>query len=57
VPYAVGSAINKASHTVTIALGVAAVIAIIAAILVVRRKTSQLEDVAEAAYPGPLPDH
>lgn len=57
VPYAVGSAIDKASHTVTITLAAAALIAIVAAILLIRRKASQLEDAAEAAYPGPLPDH
>ncbi len=57
VPYAVGSAINKASHTATLALGVAAIIATVAAILLVRRKAARLEDAAEAAYPGLLPDH
>ncbi|MDE3202621.1 MAG: DedA family protein [Acidobacteriota bacterium] len=56
VPYAVGSAVNKASHTLTIVLGALAAVVIVAAIVVVRRKASQLEAAAEAAYPGPLPE-
>ncbi|MHB1444996.1 MAG: DedA family protein [Acidimicrobiales bacterium] len=56
IPYAVGSAIDKASHTITIAFGVAAVIVVVVGVLLVRRKATQLEAAAEAAYPGPLPD-
>lgn len=57
VPYGVGSSINKASHTVTIALGAVAAVAVIASILLIRRKAGQLAAAAEAAYPGSLPDH
>lgn len=57
VPYAVGSSINKASHTATIVLGIAAAVVIVAGIVLVRRKAARLEDEAEAAYPGPLPEH
>jgi len=56
VPYAVGNAIKHTSHTIAIVLGIAAVVVIVAAIVLVRRKAAQLEAVAEAAYPGPLPD-
>ena len=57
VPYAVGSSIDQASHTLTIVLGVVAAVAVIASILVIRGKARQLAVAAEAAYPGPLPDH
>jgi membrane protein DedA with SNARE-associated domain len=57
VPYEVGGAINGASHTIDIGLGAAAVVLIIAAVVIVRRKANQLAASAEAAYPGPLPDH
>lgn len=56
VPYAVGNAIKHTSHTIAIVLGIAAVVVIVAAIFLVRRKAAQLEAAAEAAYPGPLPD-
>ncbi len=56
VPYEVGGAVTKASHTVTIGLGAAAVVAVVGGILIVRHKARQLEDAAEAAFPGPLPD-
>ncbi|HLI45288.1 MAG TPA: DedA family protein [Acidimicrobiales bacterium] len=52
--YAAGSTITKVSGPVAIALGVAAVIAVVAGILVVRRHTGRLSAEAEAAYPGPL---
>ena len=55
--YAAGNAISKASHTVDLALGIVAVVVIVAVILVVRRQTGRLTAAAEAAYPGPLPDH
>lgn len=57
VPYEVGKAITKASHTVDIFLAIAAVVVVIAVIVLVRRKAAQLGDAAEAAYPGPLPEH
>jgi membrane protein DedA with SNARE-associated domain len=57
VSYQVGTAINKASTPVTIGVGAAAVIAIVAAIVVVRRQANKFADRAEAAYPGPLPEH
>ena len=55
VPYQVGGAINKASRPVSIGLGIAAVVAVVATILVVRRQANKLAARAEAAYPGPLP--
>ena len=57
VPYEVGSSINKANKVVEYGLGAAAIVAIVATILLVRRKAGQLEARAEAAYPGPLPEH
>ena len=57
VPYAVGSAVSKASHELDIILGVLAAALIVGSILLVRRKADQLAGAAEAAYPGPLPDH
>ena len=56
VPYAVGSAMNRVSHSVAIALGIAAVVVIVVAFLLVRRKSDQLAAAAEDAYPGPLPE-
>ena len=57
VPYQVGSSINGANKVLEYALGAVAVVVIVAAILLVRRKAAALEGRAEAAYPGPLPDH
>ncbi|MDA8060881.1 MAG: DedA family protein [Actinomycetota bacterium] len=54
--YEAGSAIDRLSHTTSIAFGVAAVVVVVAAIVLVRRKARQLEAAAEAAYPGPLPE-
>lgn len=56
VPYQAGSAVQKASSSVDIAVGVAAALLIVAGLVVVRRKASQLTEEAEAAYPGPLPE-
>ena len=56
VPYEVGNAINKVSHGVTIALGVAAAVVVLGSIVLIRRKAAQLAGAAEAAYPGPLPE-
>ncbi len=55
VPYEVGRAVEKASHTIAIGVGAAAAVVIVAAVVALRRKASQLEAAAEAAYPGPLP--
>jgi membrane protein DedA with SNARE-associated domain len=57
VPYLVGNAINRASHGVDIGLAVAAAVMVVAFIVLVRRKASQLGEEAEQAYPGPLPEH
>lgn len=54
--YGAGNAITRASHTVDIVFGAVALVAIVTAILVVRRKASKLVDEAEVAYPGPLPE-
>lgn len=56
VPYEIGNTVNKASSSVDIALGVLAAVIIVATIVVVRRKAADLEEAAEAAYPGPLPE-
>ena len=56
IPYEIGSTVTKASSTVDIALGVLAVFVIAAVIVLVRRKANDLQEAAEAAYPGPLPE-
>lgn len=56
VSYAVGNTLRNASGTINIALGAVAAVAIVIAFLVVRRQANRLTAVAEAAYPGPLPD-
>jgi membrane protein DedA with SNARE-associated domain len=52
--YLAGNALQRATGTITWVLAGAAVLAIIAALLVVRRQTGKLAGRAEAAYPGPL---
>jgi membrane protein DedA with SNARE-associated domain len=52
--YFAGKALQQASGTIAWALGAAAVVAIIATWLLVRRQASLLADRAEKAYPGPL---
>ena len=54
--YALGNAIKKASGPVDLVLGVAAVSAIVAVFVVVRRQAGRLTARAEAAYPDPLSD-
>jgi membrane protein DedA with SNARE-associated domain len=54
--YAVGNSLRHEVGTVGIVLGAAAVVAIVAVVIVVRRHAGRLTVVAEAAYPGPLPD-
>jgi membrane protein DedA with SNARE-associated domain len=52
--YLAGSAFERLSKTVNIVLLACGVIAIVAALLVVRRQFSKYADRAERAYPGPL---
>ncbi|MGH9091421.1 MAG: DedA family protein [Acidimicrobiales bacterium] len=52
--YFAGSTLASASTPVAIGLGVAAVVLIVAALLLVRGKTAELMARAEAMYPGPL---
>ena len=52
--YLAGNTLNRLSGTINLILGVAAVVVIVVALLLVRHKTRQLADVAEKAYPGPL---
>jgi membrane protein DedA with SNARE-associated domain len=52
--YLAGNALQRASTTISWILGGAAVIAIVAVLIVVRRQFDRLADRAEAAYPGPL---
>jgi membrane protein DedA with SNARE-associated domain len=55
--YAVGNTVTKASKTIDIGLGVAAAATLVASILIVRHQANKLTMKAEAAYPGPLPEH
>lgn len=55
--YALGNSINKASKPVDIGVGLAAAAVVITTIVIVRRQAGKLTKKAEAAYPGPLPDH
>jgi membrane protein DedA with SNARE-associated domain len=57
VPYEIGNAINKASKYVDIGIGIAALVVIVAAVLLFRRQAGRIGEKAEAAYPGPLPEH
>lgn len=52
--YLAGNALKRASGTINLIFIGAAIVAIVIAILLVRRQTSRLADQAEAAYPGPL---
>jgi membrane protein DedA with SNARE-associated domain len=52
--YLAGTALQRASGTIDLVLGGAAVVAIAAVLLLVRRQTGRLAVRAEAAYPGPL---
>jgi membrane protein DedA with SNARE-associated domain len=52
--YLAGNALQRASGTIDLILGGAAILAIVAAIVLIRRQTSKLAAQAEAAYPGPL---
>ena len=55
--YAVGNTLRNVSGTLNIILGVVAAVVIIITILVIRSHASRLAAAAEAAYPGPLPEH
>lgn len=52
--YLVGNALQRASGTIDLALGAAAVVALAVVLLAVRRQSGRLAVRAEAAYPGPL---
>jgi membrane protein DedA with SNARE-associated domain len=52
--YALGATIHNLSGPLDIAFGIAAAAAIVAGIVILRRKASRLGEEAEAAYPGPL---
>jgi len=52
--YFAGTALQRATTTISWILGAAAVVAIIVALYFVRRQTTKLGDKAEKAYPGPL---
>jgi membrane protein DedA with SNARE-associated domain len=54
--YYVGKSLSSASKPVDYTVGAIAVVLVVVVILVVRRQAKRLESVAEAAYPGPLPD-
>jgi membrane protein DedA with SNARE-associated domain len=52
--YLAGNALQRASGTITWVLAGAAVVAIVAVLVIVRRQTGKLAARAEEAYPGPL---
>jgi membrane protein DedA with SNARE-associated domain len=52
--YLAGNALQQASGTVNLAVGGAAVAAVIAVWVLIRRQAGRLAERAEAAYPGPL---
>jgi membrane protein DedA with SNARE-associated domain len=52
--YLAGNALKRASGTINLIFIGAAVVAIVIAIVLVRRQTSKFADRAEQAYPGPL---
>ncbi len=52
--YFAGAALERDSGTVSLILGIVAVVIIAVAVIMVRHQTSKLAVRAEAAYPGPL---
>jgi membrane protein DedA with SNARE-associated domain len=52
--YLAGNALQRASGTIDLILVGAALLAIVAVIVLIRRQTGKLATQAEAAYPGPL---
>lgn len=57
VSYLGGTWLEQTSGIINLALGAAAVVAVIAIWLLVRHQTGRLAERAEQAYPGPLDDH
>jgi membrane protein DedA with SNARE-associated domain len=51
-----GKAFERLSTPINISLGIAGAVMIVLVTLFIRRRTEQLVDVAERAYPGPLSD-
>lgn len=54
VGYFAGATLSAAETPLAIALGVLAVVVIVVSVVLVRKKTAQLVEKAEARYPGPL---
>lgn len=54
--YYVGNSLKHASKPVDYTVGAIAVVLVVVVIVVVRKQAKRLEQVAENAYPGPLPD-
>ena len=54
--YVAGATLARISSTLNYALGGVAVVAVVVAFVVVRRRMDNLVLAAETAYPGPLPD-
>ncbi len=54
--YAAGNALSRVSGRISLAVGVVAVVVVVAGILLVRRHAGRLTARAEAAYPGALGD-
>jgi|SRR5579875_377981 len=52
--YFAGKTVERASGTVTLVLGAAAAVVIVAVVFLVRHSIARLADRAEQAYPGPL---
>jgi membrane protein DedA with SNARE-associated domain len=52
--YFFGDEVQRASTPLAVAFGAIAVVAIVAAVVVIRRQEHRLEAIAEAALPGPL---
>jgi len=52
--YLAGNTLRRLSGTIDLAIGAAAILAVAAVLLIVRRQTGKLGERAEAAYPGPL---
>ncbi len=54
--YAAGDALNRVSGRISLGIGIAAVVVVVAGIVAVRRHAGRLTAKAEAAYPGALTD-
>jgi len=53
--YYLGVAVERDSGTITLVTTIAAAVAVVTGLIVARRKMAALGDLAERAYPGPLP--